>query len=113
MVIVTPEYNHGYPGILKNALDMLFKEYKHRAAGVVGVSGGSWGGVRAIEGIIPVLKALGLTISQRDLHFPNAGSAFNDDGSPADDKYEELTKNFLDELAWLARALKWGRENIK
>jgi len=113
LVIVIPEYNHGYPGILKNALDTLFKEYRHRAVGMVGVSRANWGGVRAIEGLTPVLRALGLTISQRDLHFPNAGSAFNDDGFPKDDKYKELTAGFLDEVAWLSRALKWGRENIK
>src|ERR1043166_5179829 len=41
--IVTPEYNHGYPGLLKHALDMNLKEYIHKAVGICGVSAGSFG----------------------------------------------------------------------
>ena len=40
LVIVTPEYNHGYPGILKSVLDLLLKEYIHKAVAFVGVSAG-------------------------------------------------------------------------
>lgn len=46
-VFVTPEYNHGIPGSLKNAIDFLFKEWNDKAAGFVGY--GSAGGVRAVE----------------------------------------------------------------
>ncbi len=40
LIIVTPEYNHGYPGLLKHALDMNLKEYIHKAVGICGVSAG-------------------------------------------------------------------------
>jgi NAD(P)H-dependent FMN reductase len=40
MVIVTPEYNHGYPGLLKHVLDSNLKEYIHKAVGLCGVSAG-------------------------------------------------------------------------
>lgn len=43
LVIVTPEYNHGYPGALKSVLDLLLKEYIHKAVAFVGVSAGPWG----------------------------------------------------------------------
>ena len=46
-VFVTPEYNHGIPGALKNAIDFLFKEWNNKVAGFV--SYGSAGGVRAVE----------------------------------------------------------------
>ncbi|MEA3144130.1 MAG: hypothetical protein QOG31_1454 [Thermoplasmata archaeon] len=46
-VFVTPEYNHGIPGALKNAIDFLYKEWNNKAAGFV--SYGSMGGVRAVE----------------------------------------------------------------
>src|SRR4051812_25163523 len=42
IVIVTPEYNHGYPGALKSVLDLLLKEYIHKAVAFVGVSAGPW-----------------------------------------------------------------------
>jgi NAD(P)H-dependent FMN reductase len=44
---VTPEYNHGIPGALKNAIDFLFREWNNKAAGFVGY--GSAGGVRSVE----------------------------------------------------------------
>jgi NAD(P)H-dependent FMN reductase len=46
-VFVTPEYNHGTSGALKNAIDFLYKEWNNKAAGFVGY--GSAGGVRAVE----------------------------------------------------------------
>ena len=64
LVIVAPEYNHGYPGLLKHVLDTNLKEYVHKAAGIVGVSAGVFGGARVIQNLIPVLRELGLvTIS--------------------------------------------------
>jgi hypothetical protein len=60
LVIVAPEYNHGYPGLLKHVLDTNLKEYIHKAAGIVGVSAGIFGGARAIQNLIPVLRELGL-----------------------------------------------------
>ena len=46
-VFVTPEYNHGICGSLKNAIDFLFREWNNKAAGFVGY--GSVGGARAVE----------------------------------------------------------------
>jgi NAD(P)H-dependent FMN reductase len=46
-VFVTPEYNHGPSGALKNAIDFIYKEWNNKAAGFVGY--GSMGGVRAVE----------------------------------------------------------------
>jgi NAD(P)H-dependent FMN reductase len=48
-VFVTPEYNHGICGALKNAIDFLFAEWNNKAAGFVGY--GSAGGVRAVENL--------------------------------------------------------------
>ena len=48
-VFVTPEYNHGIPGALKNAIDFLFKEWNNKAAGFV--SYGSASGVRSVEAL--------------------------------------------------------------
>src|ERR1044072_6332199 len=48
LAIVTPEYNHGYPGLLKHALDMCLEEYIHKVVGLVGVSAGAVGGWRGV-----------------------------------------------------------------
>ena len=49
LVIVAPEYNHGYPGLLKHALDSNLKEYIHKPVGLCGVSAGGFGGTRVVE----------------------------------------------------------------
>ena len=62
LVIVTPEYNHGYPDALKAVLDLLLREYVHKAVAFVGVSAGPWGGTRVIEAMVPMVRELGLAV---------------------------------------------------
>jgi NAD(P)H-dependent FMN reductase len=112
LVIVTPEYNHGYPGILKSVLDLLLKEYIHKAVAFVSVSAGPWGGTRVCEALLPVVRELGLAVTFTDLQFPSVRSKFDESGNLLDQAYERRVKGFLDELVWMGRTLKWGRENV-
>ena len=112
LVIVSPEYNHGYPGSLKAVLDVLLKEYIHKAVAFVGVSAGMWGGTRVIEAMVPMVRELGLAVTFSDLNFPQVQKTFDADGNLLNPVYEKLAKDFLDELVWMARTLKWGRENV-
>ncbi len=113
MVLVVPEYNHSFPGVLKSVLDILYEEYNHKAAGLIGVSIGPWGGVRVVESLLPVLKAFGMTITSPDLNFSNVGDIFDEKGKMQDaETYSKRAAGFLDELAWVAQALRWGRENL-
>lgn len=112
LVIVAPEYNHGYPGNLKSVLDLLLKEYIHKAVSFVGVSAGPWGGTRVIESMVPMVRELGLSVTFSDLNFPRVQSKFDGDGKLLDENYEKFVAGFLDELVWMATTLKWGRENV-
>ena len=112
LVIVAPEYNHGYPGSLKAVLDILLKEYIHKAVAFVGVSAGPWGGTRVIEAMVPMVRELGLAVTFSDLNFPFVQRTFNEDGKILDPAFEQRAKDFLDELVWMAQVLKWGRENL-
>jgi NAD(P)H-dependent FMN reductase len=80
LVIVTPEYNHGYPGALKSVLDILLREYVHKPVAFVGVSAGIWGGTRVIEACLPMVRELGLVPTFTDLNFPKVASKFDDKG---------------------------------
>jgi NAD(P)H-dependent FMN reductase len=112
LVVVAPEYNHGYPGLLKHALDTNLKEYIHKAVGVCGVSAGSFGGTRVIENLLPVLRELGLVTIFNDGNFSQAGKIFDESGALLDESYRRRTKKFLDELVWMAKVLRYGRENV-
>jgi NAD(P)H-dependent FMN reductase len=112
LVIVTPEYNHGYPGALKSVLDLLLKEYIHKSVAFVGVSAGPWGGTRVIEAMVPMVRELGLAVTFSDLNFPLVQTKFDAKGKLLDDAYGERAKGFLDELVWMSQTLKWGREHL-
>ncbi len=112
LVIVAPEYNHGYPGILKSVIDVLLKEYIHKAVAFVGVSAGPWGGTRVIESMVPMVRELGLAVTFSDLNFPMVASKFDEGGRLLDDGYEKRVNGFLDELVWMSLTLRWGRENV-
>ncbi|HXV83136.1 MAG TPA: NAD(P)H-dependent oxidoreductase [Candidatus Binatia bacterium] len=112
LVIVTPEYNHSFPGLLKHILDSCLKEYIHKAAGIVGVSAGPFGGVRAIQDFIPVIRELGLVNIFWDVNFGNVSKVFDESGSLLDQAFVGRADKFLNELIWMANTLRYGRDNI-
>jgi NAD(P)H-dependent FMN reductase len=112
LVIVAPEYNHGYPGSLKAVLDLLLKEYIHKAVAFVGVSAGPWGGTRVIESMVPMVRELGLAVTFADLNFPKVQTIFDAEEKLLDQAFEKRAKDFLDELVWMSGTLKWGRGNL-
>ncbi len=97
---------------MKSVLDLLLKEYIHKSVAFVGVSAGPWGGTRVIEAMVPMVRELGLSVTFTDLNFPFIQQKFDQDGKLLDEAYERRVKDFLDELVWMSRALKWGRENL-
>jgi len=63
LVIVTPEYNSGFPAPLKNAIDYLHAEWRNKALGVVSYGGGASGGAGAARMLRPTTDALGMVTS--------------------------------------------------
>jgi len=112
VIIVTPEYNHGVPGLLKHVLDSCLKEYIHKAAGIVGVSAGPFGGARAIENLLPILRELGLVSIFWDVNFGNVQKTFDPSGRLVDENYIRRAAKFIGELIWMAKVLRYGREQV-
>jgi NAD(P)H-dependent FMN reductase len=113
LVLVTPEYNHGYPGMLKHALDSNLKEYVHKAVGICAVSAGGFGGTRVIENLLPVMRELGLVAIFWDGNFSGAQKLFDENGKILDEPtYAKRLDKFLGELVWMSKVLRYGRENI-
>ncbi len=111
-IIVTPEYNHSFPGTLKRMLDSELKNYIHKPVAIAGVSNGIFGGARAIENLLPTLREMGMIASFSDLYFPEVQNLFDENGNILDTSYVRRIKRTLDELTWLATTLNWGKENI-
>jgi len=98
--------------LLKHALDMNLKEYIHKAVGICGVSAGPFGGVRAIEQLLPVMRELGLVTIFEDVNFGQVRTLFDETGKLLDQKFIRRIDKFLDELIWMAGVLRYGRENV-
>jgi len=112
LVIVTPEYNHSFPGWLKHVLDTNLKEYIHKAVGICGVSAGGFGGTRVVQSLLPVLRELGMVTIFWDGNFSKAQTLFDENGKLLDESYIKRTEQFLKELIWMSKVLRYGRENI-
>lgn len=111
--VVTPEYNHSFPGSLKRMLDSELANYNHKPVAFAGVSDGNWGGTRAVESLVPAVRETGLVVMSWDVFFPRVQDIFADDGTINQEFRERYEKNLgklYDELLWFARLLKAGRE---
>lgn len=105
-IIVSPEYNHSFPGSLKSALDMCYDEYDNKAVGFVGVSSGAVGGARMIEHLVGVVKTLGLKCVKKDVFVGPVDEKFSEDGKVLDEKLGEKVLGLAGEVSKLAEVLK-------
>jgi NAD(P)H-dependent FMN reductase len=112
LVIVTPEYNHSFPGLLKHVLDSCLQEYVHKAVGLVGVSSGPFAGTRVVQNLLPVMRELGLVTIFWDGNISQVGKMFDDNGRLLDDAIVRRSEKFIRELIWMAKCLRHGREQI-
>ncbi|MCP6719326.1 MAG: NAD(P)H-dependent oxidoreductase [Patescibacteria group bacterium] len=110
LIIVSPEYNHGYPGELKMMLDMVYEEYRRKPIGICGVSAGSLGGAQMVEQLRLVGIELQMVPIRETVYFSQVQNLFDEGGGIKDESYYGRIKKFLDELIWYAKALKKARE---
>lgn len=105
IVIVSPEYNNGYPGVLKNALDYLGPEYKRKPVAIVTVSGGGFGGLNALAQLRLVTLGMGAFPVPAALPFSNVQNVFAEDGTLNEPAYEKRADAFISEVLWFAEAI--------
>lgn len=97
-VIVSPEYNHGYSGELKNALDSLKPEWIGKPVGIVGY-GGLAGGARSVEQLRLVLIELKMKVAYSNVLIPLIWEAMGKDGSPVNDGANSQLDGLIEELS--------------
>ncbi len=107
-IIVTPEYNHGYPAVLKNALDYVYREWNNKTVGFI--SYGGVGGARAIEQLRQVAVELQMAPIRTSIHIPwSTYMETTKQGIRALDEFYEKAEQLLTQLLWWAAALKAAR----
>ena len=111
--IVTPEYNHSFPGSLKRMLDSELELYNHKPVAFAGASNGNWGGVRAVEALLTAVRETGLVALSWDIYFPYVQRMFNEDGSIKEEhreRYEHNLGKIFGELLGFARLFRQLRQ---
>lgn len=99
-IIVSPEYNHSFPGELKLLLDNFYEEYAHKPVGICGVSSGKFGGVRMIEMLKIVCLAFSMIPLTNSVYFLEV------------QKFEEEKENYKKFLITLFDELKFYLEKL-
>ncbi len=108
-VIVTPEYSHGYPGQLKNAIDHGFTVWANKPVAFVSY-GGTAGGARAVEQLRLVAIELRMVPIRDEVNVRLIGAALDERGQPTEEFYSKRAAAMIDTLLWWARVTKDGRE---
>jgi NAD(P)H-dependent FMN reductase len=108
-VVVSPEYNHGYTAVLKNALDWGYLEFEKKPFGLVGVSNGPTGGARMIENLRPIIENFGAVAMRETIMIGSVQNSF-DAGKLINPELDKKIDGLLKSLTWWAEALKKARE---
>ncbi|MFB6144591.1 MAG: NADPH-dependent FMN reductase [Candidatus Nanohaloarchaea archaeon] len=97
LIIVSPEYNHSFPGVLKNALDYLYPEYHGKPFAYITTSGGGFGGVRGLSHLHDFTLAVNAHPGP-NLPVSNIGSVFNEEGGLEDEDYRSRFSDYVEKV---------------
>jgi len=112
-LIVAPEYNHGYPAVLKNALDHLYLEWNNKPIGFI--SYGGVGGARAVEQLRQVVIELSMMPIRDSIHILAFWDLLDEQGNLKENAFVPLKKkadNFLNQMVRWTVILKKAREQL-
>jgi NAD(P)H-dependent FMN reductase len=113
ILIVSPEYNFGYPGVLKNTLDYLLPEYERKPFGIATVSAGGFGGLNCLAQLRQVVLGMGGFPIVESLAVSKVQDSFDEQGKPKNPSFEGRAKDFLDDLIWFAEAIQRQKQSEK
>ncbi len=102
-IMITPEYNHSFPAVLKNAIDWVGYEWDNKPVGFISY-GGDAGGSRSVEHLRQIVAELGMPQVPASLHFGNFEKAFDESGNPLEERFAKKLEKILSQLAHLRKS---------
>ena len=108
-IIVTPEYNHSFSAVLKNALDHGYHEWSNKPAAFVSYSGGAVGGARAVEQLRLVVIELQMAPIREGVHVGGVRQVFDEQGHMTVTTYDDRLLALFRQLRWWGDALQAAR----
>lgn len=105
IIVVTPEYNGGYPASLKNVIDLLYAEWKRKPIGIATVSAGAFAGSQVITSLQFTLWKIGALVVPAMFPVAMIDQTFDENGNPSDrEATDKKAKTFVAELTWWIEA---------
>lgn len=105
VIIVTPEYNGGYPASLKNAIDLLYTEWKRKPVAVATASNGQFGGAQVTTSLVFSLWKIGVLLVPAMYPGPKIQDAYDEMGNAIDKEgTDKRAASFINELLWCMNA---------
>jgi NAD(P)H-dependent FMN reductase len=105
VIIISPEYNGGYPASIKNAIDLLVKEWYHKPVGLVSVSSGNFGGVNSLALLQNVLLKIKAVPVPATFPVPKVEESFDEKGNALNkEATDKRAAAFLKEVLWFCEA---------
>ncbi len=105
IILVTPEYQGSFTGVLKNALDYFLPEFLKKPVGVATTAGGRMGGINASVQLQHVILSMGAYPLPQKLIVSEIQNAFDDEFNPKHDLLAKQGEKFVDEFVWFAQAI--------
>lgn len=104
VIIVTPEYNGGYPASIKNVVDLLYDEWHRKPVAISTVSDGNFGGTQVITSLQFTLWKIRAWTVPAMFPVPNVKKSFSEDGALLEPTLEKRALNFVNEMLWCIAA---------
>jgi NAD(P)H-dependent FMN reductase len=105
IIIVTPEYNGGYPASLKNVIDLLYDEWHRKPVAISTVSGGAFGGTQVITSLQFTLWKMHAWTVPAMFPVPKVQDNYDEEGKPTDrEATDKRAATFVGELLWCVEA---------
>lgn len=112
IILASPEYHGSYTGVLKNALDHFWKEFKRKPMGVVATGSGQYGGINASLHMQQLILHLGGYPLPYKLLVPHVNRAFDEEGIPLTEGLIKTTRNFIQEFMWFVGAIAKAKQPV-
>lgn len=106
LILISPEYHGSYTGVLKNAMDHFWAEFKRKPMGVVATGSGKFGGINASTEMQQLILSVGGFPMPVKLIVPYIHKVLSASGTPLESFIEDDTSRFLDEFLWFAQAIR-------
>jgi len=101
VIIVTPEYNGGYPASLKNTIDLLYDEWRRKPIALAGASDGPFGGSQVVTSLEFILWKIGALMVPARFHAAKVSESYDQNGNATDKALsDKMATGFINELLW-------------